>query len=373
MSRWAWAEVDLRAIKRNVVELRRRAPDSQLWAAVKADAYGHGAAPVAAAALAAGATGLCVALAQEGVALREAGIGAPILVLSEQPPEELDAIVRHRLAATVYSSVAIDALQQACERANVDDLEVHLKVDTGMRRVGCTPAAAVPLADAIGRSSRLGLAGVFTHLPVADEPNDPFTEAQLNRFHEVLEALGRAGHHPLVHIANSAGLLAHTRSHRSAVRIGIAMYGLSPGPAVEHQMNELVPALSLHARASFVKRVAAGERISYGLQHELAREATVVTVPIGYADGVPRRLSSRGGQVLIGGRRHPMVGVVTMDQLVVDVGDQAVERGDAVVLIGCQGDEEITTAEWATRLDTITYEVVCGISHRIERRYREHD
>lgn len=138
-------------------------------------------------------------------------------------------------------------------------------------------------------------------------------------------------------------------------------------------MNELVPALSLHARASFVKRVAAGERISYGLQHELAREATVVTVPIGYADGVPRRLSSRGGQVLIGGRRHPMVGVVTMDQLVVDVGDQAVERGDAVVLIGCQGDEEITTAEWATRLDTITYEVVCGISHRIERRYREHD
>lgn len=365
MSRWAWAEVSAAAIEHNARTIATAVAPAQLWAVVKADGYGHGSLLAARAALAGGALGLCVALVQEGVVLREAGFDCPILVLSEQPAEALPAAVQHSLALTVYGEAQLCALAAA----GAIDHPVHLKVDTGMRRVGVAAHQAVALADAIAASPAVHLAGVSTHLAVADEPENPFTDLQLDRFDETLSALAAAGHHPpLVHAANSAGALAHPRARYAMVRAGIALYGISPGPGVQAFCAELQPALSLRARVSHVKQVAAGERISYGLRHTFERDTTVATVPLGYADGVPRRLHAVGGTVLVGGHHHPIVGVVTMDQLMVDCGDHPVQPGDDVVLIGRQGANEITADDWAEALDTIAYEIVCGLSARVERR-----
>jgi alanine racemase len=361
MSRWAWAEIDHDAIRHNVEVLRRAVAPSAVWAVVKADGYGHGAIDVARTALDAGAEGLCVALAREGAELRLAGIDAPVLLLSEQPPADIAQIGEHRLLATVYTRAYVEALAAL----GAAGLDVHLKVDTGMRRVGVAPDDAPALAEVVLRHApRLRLAGVATHLASADDISDPATADQLDAFEAVLAELPPI---PAVHAANSAGALAHPRARYSFVRAGIAIYGISPGHGVDHLCGELRPAMSLRARVSYVKRVEAGARISYGLRHTFARPSTVATVPIGYADGVPRRLFETGGEVLVGGRRHPIVGAVTMDQLMVDVGDDAVAVGDEVVLIGEQEGERVTAEEWADRLGTIGYEVVCGVSKRIAR------
>jgi alanine racemase len=366
VSRWAWAEVDLGAIRHNVDVMRSIAAPADVWAVVKADGYGHGAVPVARAALESGAAGLCVALVQEAIPLREAGLDCPILVLSEQPPSELQSAVRAGLELTVYSHQQLDAVAAA----GGHDHPVHLKIDTGMRRVGAAAEDALDLADAISRSTSVRLAGVCTHLAVADEPTDPFTAMQIEAFDDVVTALAVAGHHPpVVHAANSAATMSLPWTHFGMVRVGIALYGIPPGPALAVSSAALRPALSLRARVSHVKQVRAGDRISYGLKHTFAGNTTVATLPLGYADGVGRRLFAGGGEVLIGGRRRPIVGVVTMDQLMVDCGDDAVSIGDEAVLIGRQADESITATEWANRLGTIGYEVVCGISPRVERRY----
>ncbi|MEY2580474.1 MAG: alanine racemase [Ilumatobacteraceae bacterium] len=366
MSRWAWAEVDLGAIQDNVEHLLSVAAPAAVWAVVKADGYGHGMTPVAQAALKAGAAGLCVALAQEGIGLRDAGLDCPILVLSEQPPEELAGAVRAGLDLTVYSYAQLEAIAAAGGR----DHPVHLKIDTGMRRVGAAVEDALGLADAIGESAAVRLAGLFTHLAVADEPTDPFNAAQVMAFQEVTAALAAAGHHPLLlHAANSAATLADPSARFDMVRVGISIYGISPGAALNREAAPLRPALSLRARVSHVKEVRAGDRISYGLRHRFDADTIVATLPLGYADGVPRRLFAGGGEVLIGGRRRPIVGVVTMDQVMVDCGVDNVAIGDLAVLIGSQGSESITANEWADRLGAIGYEVVCGITARIERRY----
>ena len=367
--RWAWARVDLDAVRHNVGALRRVADGAMLWAVVKADAYGHGAVPIARAVCDAGADGLAVALVQEGVELRAAGIAGSILVLSEQPPGQLGDLLAADLTPTVYSPAAIDALTAAAVAAG-RRVDVHVKIDTGMQRVGVTPGDALALVDRVRHETALRLAGVFTHLAVADEPDEPGTAAQLAQFDAVLASL-RLAPGVIVHAANSAGLLAHPGAHRHAVRTGIALYGIAPGPGVaSHVRNaELLPALSLRARVSFVKRVHAGDAISYGWRHRFTQATNVATVPIGYADGVPRRLSAVGGEVLVGGSRRPIVGVVTMDQLMVDCGDDEVAVGDEVVLIGRQGAHEITATEWADHLDTVAYEIVCGISSRVPRRY----
>ncbi len=371
--RWAWVHIDLDAITPNVGRLRATIAPSGLWAVVKANGYGHGAVDVARAALAGGADGLCVALTQEGLDLRAGGIAAPILLLSEQPRADAPDIVRHDLIATVYTTEYVDALAAAARAAGRIDVPVHVKVDTGMQRVGVDPSRVAALIEHVaGRGPTLRVDGIFTHLAVADQPDDPFTTTQLERFDRVLEGLGAAVP-PIVHAANSAGALASVEARRSFVRAGIAIYGISPGEGVDHLCSELRPALSLRARVSYVKRVSAGSRISYGLRHTFDRDTTVATVPIGYADGVPRRLWSVGGEVLIGGRRCPIVGVVTMDQLMVDCGPEAtVARGDEVVLIGTQrgpgGIEQIRAEDWAEALDTIGYEIVCGIGPRVPRR-----
>lgn len=368
--RAAWVEIDLGAVQDNVAELSRLAHPAELLAVVKADAYGHGAVPIARAALAAGATWLGAALVEEGVVLREAGIDAPILVLSEPAPDAASAVIAHDLTPVVYTTDGIDRLAKAVvERGTDDPLSVHLKIDTGMHRVGAPPEVAVALAQRVRQRTQLHLGGVCTHLAVADEVDDPYTGEQLARFGAVLEELDAAGLRPaLVHAANSAGLLAFPAARFDLVRVGIAIYGIAPVPELADRAR-LRPALSLKARVSHVKTLPAGARVSYGLRYEMPRSGRVATVPIGYADGVPRNLAAVGGEVVVRGRRHPIAGTVTMDQLMVDVGDDAVEVGDEVVLIGRQGTAEVTAQEWAERLGTIPYEIVCGIGPRAPRSY----
>lgn len=367
--RASWVEVNRAAIRHNTRTLKRMVGDSRLLAVVKANGYGHGAVTVAEAALAAGADGLCVALVQEGVELRRAGIENPILVLSEQPLDQLDELLAHGLIPTAYSIRYIDALTEAARRHDVIAHEVHLKIDTGMHRVGAAPDSIVELAGRIvARSPQLSLGGVFTHLATADQPDPTFTDHQIDLFDRALADLQRAGIDPgWVHIANSAGAIAHPRARRDMVRVGIALYGIAPDVSMTDLCADLQPAMALRSRVSFMKRVAAGEGVSYGLRYRFTRPANVATIPIGYADGVPRQLGLVGGEVLIRGVRRPIVGVVTMDQLMVDCGDDDVAVGDEVVLIGAQGNDQITANEWGGLLGTIGYEVACGLSARLPR------
>ncbi|MFN8026407.1 MAG: alanine racemase [Acidimicrobiia bacterium] len=372
-TRSVWSEIDLDAVRANVTTLRTLAAPAEFLAVVKANAYGHGAVPVARAALEAGAGWLGVARVEEGVQLRDAGIDARIMLLSEPAPAAVPDVVAHDITPVVYTEAGIDALAKGVvDSGRTRPLPVHLKVDTGMHRVGCTPADAVALARLVAGRDELELTGVCTHLAVADEPDDSYTPEQLDRFEAVLAALDDAGLlPPLVHAANSAGMLVHPRAHHTLVRVGIAMYGLPPAPALHgHRDVVLHPVMSLRARVTMVKELPAGARVSYGLRYELDRPSRIATVPAGYADGVPRNLGLQGGEVLIGGQRLPIAGVVTMDQLLVDVGDAPVEAGDEVVLIGRQGSEEITATEWAQHLGTINYEIVTGIGARVPRTYR---
>lgn len=364
----AWVVVDLDAVAANVRGLAALAAPAGLLATVKADAYGHGAVPVARTALGAGASWLGVAFVEEGIELRDAGIDAPVLLLSEPSPAAAATVVARRLTPFVYTPTGIDALAEAAAAAGTV-LPVHLKVDTGMHRVGCHPADAVALAERVAAHGVLVLEGIATHLAVADESDRAYTDAQLDAFDAVVDAVtASVGRPPIVHAANSAGALAFPRARFDLVRVGIAMYGIDPSPVVAGAVV-LRPALSLHAQVSYVKDLPAGSRVSYGLRYELARPSRIATVPVGYADGVPRGLGTSGGAVLVGGRRCPIAGTVTMDQILVDVGDAEVRVGDDVVLLGTQGGCTVTAAEWAERLGTIPYEVVTRLGGRLPRRH----
>jgi alanine racemase len=366
-----WAEIDLAAVRANVRSLREFVAPAAVCAVVKADGYGHGATPVARAALDAGASCVAVALVEEGIELRDAGVDAPILVLSEPVRSAAPSVVAYRLTPVVYTLAGIDALAKAAASGGGDaPLDVHLKVDTGMHRVGCAPADALSLATHIvSNRPELVLAGVCTHFAVADEPEHPYTAEQVRVFEAVLAELrARAVPTGLVHACNTAGALTMPAAHYDMVRAGIGVYGIAPAPSLTGAIA-LEPAMSVKAHVSYVQRIAAGERVSYGLRYEAERDTCVVTVPAGYADGVPRELSHHGGAVLIRGIRHPIAGTITMDQLMVDVGTSPTEVGDEVVLIGRQGEAEVTAQEWADRMETIAYTVVCGIGPRVPRRY----
>jgi len=363
------AEVDLGAVKANVAALASAVAPAAVCAVVKADGYGHGAIAVSHAALDAGATWLAVALVEEGAVLRKNGITAPILLLSQPRPADIDAAIRFDLRIAVYTRAGLDAVAAAAT-ARGTTARVHLKVNTGMNRVGAEPVDLVALAEAAATLDSIEVEAVWTHCAVADEPGNPFTDEQLDRFDGVVGRLAELElRPPLTHTANSAVALDHPRGRLDLVRVGVAVYGIAPSPALRDRVA-LTPAMSLKSEVSFVKCVPAGVGVSYGLRHTFDRPTTVATVPIGYADGVPRRLSLVGGEVLIGGRRCPIVGVVTMDQLMVDCGPDAdVAVGDDVVLLGRQGAEVITAEDWAEAIDTIAYEIVCGIGPRVPRVY----
>lgn len=363
----AWAEIDVAAVRQNAAALARLCAPARLCAVVKANGYGHGAVPVAVAALAGGADWLAVALVEEGVELRDAGIEAPILLLSQPSPDGVEEAVARGITPTLYRVDGVEAAARAAAQRG-QEAPVHLKVDTGMHRVGVAPSEAVGLARLIADSPHLRLEGLYTHFPVADEDGqDDFTSGQIDELKVVRAALAEDGMFPaLVHAANSAGAVAHKASRLDLVRCGLALYGYSPRGA----LPELKPVMSLKARVAHVQHLGAGERLSYGRRYEMSTAGDVATVPLGYADGVPRALSSStaAGEVLVGGQRRPIAGTVTMDQLMVDCGpDSGVAIGDEVVLIGCQGDAFIGADEWAERLGTITWEVLCGVGPRVPR------
>jgi alanine racemase len=285
-------------------------------------------------------------------------------------PDAATCVVEQGLTPVVYTPLGIEALAKAVvELGFGKPLPVHLKVDTGMHRVGAATRDAAVLAQQVVEHDELRLEGVCTHFAVADEPDNPYTETQLKKFDEVLAALRALGLRPdVVHTANTAAALAFPSSRRDLVRAGIGIYGVAPGPALA-DIVPLRPALTVKARVSHVKTLAAGSRVSYGLRYTLPADARIATVPIGYGDGVPRNLAHVGGEVLVHGRRCPIAGTVTMDQLMVDVGDLPAKRGDEVVLLGEQGNLRITASEWAERLGTIAYEIVCGIGPRVPRTY----
>ena len=369
-TRWAWAEVHTGLISHNVAIVAQRTAPVQVWAVVKANGYGHGAVQVATAALAGGATGLCVAIVDEGVALRRAGISAPILLLSEQPPELADLIVGYQLTPTVTTTRGAAVLAASAAAAD-QTIKVHIKVDTGMHRVGVAPNETVSLASFVSSYESLTIEGVYTHFAAADDPSHAANAAQLSAFNTVLEDLSSRGiNPPLVHAANSAAALANEPSRFTMVRLGIAMYGLRPGASVADLCAGLIPAMSLKARVSAVRWVEAGEAVSYGLVRPLTKGSLIATVPIGYADGVPRALGRTNIQVLLNGVPRTIAGTITMDQLMIDCeSDSSVMVGDEVVLIGKQGEYSVTADDWAEALGTIGYEIVCGISPRIFRRY----
>jgi alanine racemase len=381
-ARPAWAEVDLGAVRHNAALLARLAAPARLCAVVKAGGYGHGAVPVARAALDGGATWLAVALVAEGADLRDHGVEAPVLLLSEPTPDAMDEVVALGLTPTLYTEQGVEAAAKAVAAAGAAPLGVHVKVDTGMHRVGATGPGALSVVQAVVERPELAFGGLWTHFAVADDPGHPFTAEQCARFGIVVDRLaGRGLRPPLLHAANSAGALAHPASRLDLVRCGIALYGVAPSPALAgleladlgvaaaDPVAGLRPALSLRARVSFVKRVGAGQAVSYGLRRPLERDATIATVPVGYADGVPWRLGVSGGEVLVGGRRRPLAGSVTMDQILVDCGDDNVLPGDEVVLLGRQGTEQISAWDWADRSGTIAYEILCGIGPRVRKVY----
>ena len=354
-----YAEIDLGAIGHNVSAFKELIAPSELCVVVKADAYGHGDAPVAEEAMEAGAGWLAVALLEEGIRLREAEIEAPILVLSEPDPRDAIEVAKWGLTPTVYSPAFVEALADTGV-----GFDLHVKIDTGMHRVGVAPALLDELMTIIASRPSLEVAALWTHFPVADE--DPeYTRRQIERFDEVV-----SDHDvPMVHLANTAGAVLFPDARRSLVRVGLGTYGLHPCEETRG-LIDLRPAMRIVSHVSHVQRLEAGARPSYGRTRPLSAASTVATVPIGYADGYPRGLSNRG-QVLIGGEAHPLAGTVTMDQIVVDVGDSDVGVGDEAVLMGRQADAEVTADDWARALDTISYEIVCEIGPRVPRRYVE--
>jgi alanine racemase len=356
-----WVEVDLEAIRHNARALTPGG--SQLMAVVKANGYGHGDVEVARAAIEAGATWCGVALVEEGLRLRGSGIEVPILVLSELPAGSEAVALAHRLTPTLATDAGLERLADAA-RGSVG---VHVKVDTGMHRVGIWPPEATPAFVDRVVATGLELEGLFTHFARSEEDGRT-TEVQLAWFLEAVEAVRAAGHAPrVVHAANTGATVLHPASHLDLVRPGIGLYGVLPAPGVGAELG-LRPALRWRSEVAAAKRLPAGEAISYGHRYRLEEDAWVATVPVGYADGYPRQLTDRG-EVLIRGRRCRVAGTVTMDQLVVDCGDLEVEPGEEVVLIGTQGGETVTADGLGRLVGTIGYEIVARIGERVPRRY----
>jgi alanine racemase len=358
-------EVDLGAVRHNVRLLMPRG--AELMAVVKGDGYGHGDAHVARAALDAGATWLGVAMVEEGLRLRDQGIEAPVLVLSEFPPGSEKEALAANLAPSLYTE---DGLARVLEAADAVGRRVgaHVKVDTGMHRVGVWPAATAAGFARRVAAAGLDLEGLWTHFASA-EADGGLTRRQLAQLIAVDDELRGAGIHPrLVHAANSAATLLYPETHLDMVRPGAAIYGIDPGNGLAVSAG-LRPALTWRSAVTMVKRLPAGEPLSYGHRYRVERDANVATVPVGYEDGYARVLSSRA-DVLIRGRRHRVAGTVTMDQILVDCRDEPVATGDDVVLIGDQGDERVTAEELAGMIGTIGYEVVTTISERVPREYR---
>ena len=364
----AWVEVSPTAIEANCRLLcRQLAPGCQLMAVVKADGYGHGAVTVATAALRGGASSLGVATLQEGLELRDAGIEAPVLILSALPnSEDLRHCLERRLMPTLSSLDEAHTAAAVAAGRGTERFPVQLKLDTGMARLGGQWQKGAQLVQSIRALPQLDLVGLYSHLACADEPEDQFTHVQLQRFGSVIEALPDGGRGLCCHLANSAGTLQDPRFHLDMVRVGLALYGQSPADHLGQDLA-LQPALAVKARVSLIREVPSGSGVSYGHRFVTSRPSRLAVIAIGYADGVVRALSGRI-DVLHRGRRLPQVGNITMDQIIVDATDvEDLTVGDSVTLLGLDGGDRISPQDWSTRCGSIPWEILCGFKHRLPR------
>ena len=371
ITRPAWAEIDLAAVASNIEQLRKvTVPKARMMAVVKANAYGHGAVAVSKTVLAHGAEYLGVAILDEGRELRAEGISAPILLLGFTPYEQASRAIELDLIQTVYNFEGAEAISRAAVKTGKRG-KIHVKVDTGMGRLGFPSEIRTPQEILhIAGLPAIEIEGIFTHFAVADIRDKAFTHGQYERFMEIDGRLRKLGLQiPIRHAANSAALIDLPETQLDMVRAGVSLYGLYPSDEVLKEKIVLKPALTLKARVAYIKNVPAGTSISYGRTHITDRETTVATIPVGYADGYTRLLSNKS-EVIIHGRRVPVIGTICMDQFMVDVTSiSGVVIGDEVTLIGRQGEEQITADELAGLVGTINYEIVCMISDRIPRIY----
>ncbi len=366
----AWVEIDLAALAHNVRQIRSLlAPATQMMAVVKADAYGHGAIEIARTMIAEGVEWLAVATVTEGIELRSAGIVAPILILGAVNSDvQVQAIAKWGLQPTICTIEQAILLSKAISKLESSlPLTVHLKLDTGMSRLGAAWQQAVAVYREVASLPYLQIGSLYSHLATADDLDPTVMELQLDRFERSISAIGAAGFTiPLLHLANSAGILVDTRSHYNLVRPGLSLYGLYPAPHLQSKAA-LLPVLSVKARISQVKQITAGTGVSYGYRFIADRDLLLAVVEIGYADGVPRRLSNRM-QVAIRGCLVPQIGSITMDRLMLDVSQLPdLQVGEIVTILGRDGTVEITADDWANELGTISWEILCGFKDRLPR------
>ncbi|AFH59683.1 alanine racemase [Paenibacillus caseinilyticus] len=363
-------EISLDALRHNIGEFRRVLPEHvRMMAVVKADAYGHGAVEVCREVLQCGVEYIAVAFLDEGLELRKAGITAPILVLGYTPPEGLETAWNHDITLNLYTDELLDAWERLGPRER--PLRIHIKVDTGMNRIGVTgEEQAVTLIERALGIPALQVEGLFTHYACADEEDKSYTLQQYARFQQVVEHFRSRGiEFPYVHAGNSAAAIDTPELTYNMVRLGISMYGLYPSDEVMKERVDLQPVLSIKTGVVMLKKVLAGEGISYGAVYRPQEEETIATLPIGYADGFSRMLTGKA-YALIRGRRVPIVGRICMDQCMMNVTPLAdISSEEEVVILGRQGSETISAEEHAQWLGTVNYEVVCMISHRVPRMY----
>lgn len=365
----AWVEIDLAALAHNVCQLKSfLSPATQLMAVVKADAYGHGASTVSQTVLQSGAKWLGVATVPEGIQLREAGIKAPILILgATHIPEQIQAIAHWRLQPTLCNLKQALVFSETL-RATGTPIPVHIKLDTGMSRLGPPWQQAAEFVQLVQRLPNLRIASIYSHLATAESPDQTVMRQQQARFEQAIAQIKTPGMPllPPLHLANSAATLTDPALHYDMVRVGLAIYGLYPARHLRNVIN-LKPVLQVKARVTQVKTIPPQTGVSYGHQFISDRELRLAVVGIGYADGVPRNLSNKI-TVLIRGQRVPQIGAITMDQLMLDVSAIAdLQEGEVITLLGQEGKEQISADDWAAELDTISWEILCGFKHRLPR------
>ena len=362
----AWVEVNLSAIKHNVQQLKSLLTAStELMAIVKADAYGHGAIDVSQTAIAAGATWLGVATIPEGIQLRKAGITTPIVILgATNGVDEIKSIAEYRLQPTICSPKQALIYHEVLS-ATGEGIPVHLKIDTGMSRLGADWQEAIAFVEMVHHLPNLEIMSVYSHFATADASDRTFMQLQSQRFEQVIASLKNADiHPPRIHICNTAAMLSDRQIHYDIVRTGLGIYGLYPAPHFQN-IIDLRPALTVKARITQVKKIKAGTSVSYGRSFIASQDMTMATVAIGYADGIPRGLSNRI-RVAVNGQKVAQIGTITMDQCAIDVTHVSnVHVGDVVTFLG--GASENTADDWANLLGTISWEVLCGFKHRLPR------
>lgn len=361
-----WVEIDLSKFKKNLSLIKKFAGNSRFCLVVKANAYGHGLAHMGKAAQEGGVDYLAVAHLKEGIELRTEGITLPILVLGAIHEDQIEDLIAYDLEFTISSKFKADLVATVCKKIG-KSCKVHIEVDTGMQRTGVRPTTALSLFAHLVSLGCFEIVGIYSHLATADVPNDPHAKAQIGSFRELMSHKTFASRSLIKHIANTGGLIFYPESHMDMVRPSLLAFGYKPQNCPK-ELQEIEPCFSLKTKISYFKVVSEGQGISYGRRYITQRQTRVVTIPIGYGDGLKRSLSGNAS-VLIRGKKFPITGSICMDQCMIDIGDAEGYVGDEVVLIGKQGREEISLEEVARQADTIPYEVLCFFNERVPRIY----